>query len=321
MMHGRARFWMRRASARVAGAALALAGVMTLVFLLKHLVPGDPVDAMLGEAASDADREALARCLGLDQPLGMQALRFAGHVLDGTLGVSCRDGHTRVATLIAGVLPYTLALAGSAVGFALALALPLGLLAAWRPGSPWDAAARLLALAGLAIPSLWMGPLLLRWFYVDWALLPGPADPPEGIPALVLPTLTLGVHLAAVLMRMTRASLLQVSSEDFMRTAAAKGLSPSQALRRHALRPALLPVVTLAGLQLGGLLGGAIVTERIFGRPGLGTLLLDALAVRDWRVIEGVVLVIALGYVLVNLLVDLLYGVVDPRLRVEGPSP
>lgn len=313
--------WVRAAFARSAGALAAMVGVMLLVFALKHLVPGDPVDAMLGEQATPADRASLARCLGLDQPLLAQAQAFARGIATGTLGDSCHDRRHTVASQIAQAFPYTAALAASAVAFALLLALPLGLLAAWRPGSWWDASASVLAVLGLAIPSLWMGPLLLRWFYVDWGLLPGPADPAEGWAALVLPTLTLGVHLAALLMRMTRAALIKAASENYMRTAYAKGLSHAQALRRHALRPAVLPVVTLAGLQLGGLLGGAIVTERIFGRPGLGTLLLDALAVRDWKVIEGVVLVMALAYVLINAAVDLLYLALDPRLRESGGPP
>lgn len=306
------------ALARATGAALAIAGVMVLVFALKHAVPGDPVDAMLGEQATAADRAALSRCLGLDQSLASQAMTFAKHVFDGSLGHSCRDPRHSVSQLVRQALPYTMALAVASVALALSLALPLGLLAAWRPGTWIDAAASGFAILGLAIPSLWMGPLLLRWFYVDLKWLPGPADPADTLAALVLPSLTLGVHLAALLTRMTRTSLLQTASEDFMRTAAAKGLSHAQALRKHALRPALLPVITVAGLQLGGLLGGAIVTERIFGRPGLGTLMLDALAVRDWKVLEGVVLTIALVYVLTNLLVDLTYAALDPRLRIQG---
>lgn len=307
--------WLRSAGRRSLGAGVAVAGVLLLVFALKHLVPGDPSDAMLGEQAGAIDRAALNQCLGLDQTLTHQFITFIRGVIDLSLGRSCRDPQVTVASLIVRAFPYTFTLALAAVACALALAVPLALVCAWRPRGKLDAAASALALLGLAVPSLWLGPLLLRWFYVDLGWLPGPADDANTVAALVLPTFTLGVHMAALLHRMLRSSLLDLAGEDFMRTAVAKGLSRAQALRKHALRPALLPMVTVAGLQVAGLLGGAIVTERVFGRPGLGTLLLDALAVRDWKVIEGTVLVMACSYVVINLLVDLLYTTLDPRLR------
>lgn len=309
------RLWLQRVWRRSVGALVAVVGVLLLVFALKHLVPGDPVDAMLGEQAAAIDRSTLERCLGLDQSLPAQFADFLGGVASGTLGHSCRDEGVTVASMIADAFPYTFALALSSVAFALCLAVPLALLCAWRPRGWVDAAASAMALLGLAVPSLWLGPLLLRWFYVDLGWLPGPADDADTLAALLLPTFTLGIHLTALLTRMLRSSLIEMTSEDFMRTAIAKGLSRARALRSHALRPALLPMVTVAGLQVAGLLGGAIVTERVFGRPGLGTLLLDALAVRDWKVIEGTVLVMALSYVVINVIVDLVYAALDPRLR------
>jgi ABC-type dipeptide/oligopeptide/nickel transport system permease component len=291
--------WMHRFGRRGLGALVAIAGVLLLVFSLKHLVPGDPVDAMLGEQAHSIDRQALQRCLGLDQSLLQQMGEFLRGVGNGSLGHSCLDPNVTVASLIARAFPFTFSLALSSVAFALLLAVPLSLLCVWRPRGWIDMGGSVLALLGLAVPSLWLGPLLLRLFYVELGWLPGPADDASTFAALLLPMFTLGLHLAAI----------------------AKGLSRAAALRRHALRPALLPMVTVAGLQVAGLLGGAVVTERIFGRPGLGTLLLDALAVRDWKVIEGTVLVMACSYVVINLLVDLIYTILDPRLRTPEAPP
>lgn len=311
----------QRLGRRAVGAAVAVCGVLLLVFSLKHLVPGDPIDAMLGQEAQAADRVALQHCLGLDENVWQALARFAASVFDGTLGYTCRNPQVTVATLIWQAFPFTFSLALASVAFALLVAVPLSLLSAWRPHGWFDAGASVFALIGMAVPSLWLGPLLLRLFYVQWHWFPGPADDPRTVAALVLPTLTLGIHMAALLTRLLRSCLFDLTNEDFMRTAIAKGLSRGQALRKHLLRPALLPMVTVAGMQVAGLLGGAIVTERVFGRPGLGTLLLDALAVRDWKVLEGTVLVMALSYVAINLLVDLIYTLVDPRLRSPAAAP
>jgi peptide/nickel transport system permease protein len=296
------------------GALTAVVLVSLAVFALRHAVPGDPVDAMLGEQASDADRDALRACLDLDKGIAGQLASFGRDVFSGTLGISCNDRRSTVASLIAAVYPRTIELALAAVALALVLAIPLGTLASLRPGSWLDSAVMAAALAGISVPAMWLGPLLLAFFYVRLGWLPGPADPPSAAGALLLPAFTLASHLAAMLARMTRSSLLEVSSEDFMRTARAKGLSRWAALRRHALPNALLPVVTVAGIQLGALLAGAIITEKIFARPGLGTLLLDSISVRDWKVVQGVVLVIAVSYVLVNVLVDIVYALLDPRI-------
>ena len=301
---------------RILGALLALLGVSLAVFALRHAVPGDPVDAMLGDQATPADREELRKCLDLDKPWWGQLRSFAGDVASGTLGISCVDRRTTVASRVVEVFPATAELAVTAVALALVVALPLGLLAARRPGSWLDNLVMGLALAGITVPTLWMGPLLLAFFYVKLGWFPGPADPPEAHGALFLPAVTLAVHLLAMLTRMTRSALLDATGEDYVRTARAKGLTRGQALFRHALPNALLPVVTVAGIQLGALLAGAIVTEKIFGRPGLGTLLLESISVRDWKVVQGVVLVVAATYVLVNLATDLLYGFLDPRIRL-----
>jgi len=305
------------AARRGSGALAAIVGVSLAVFALRHAVPGDPVDAMLGDQATEADREALRACLDLDKEIGGQLVAFGRDVASLTLGISCRDRRSTVASLIAAAYPRTLELALAAVAIALVVAIPLGTLASLRPGSWLDGAVMGVSLGGAAVPTMWLGPLLLAFFYVKLGWLPGPADPPSAPGALILPAVTLASHLAAMLARMTRSALLDVSGEDFMRTARAKGLTRSRALLRHALPNALLPVVTVAGIQLGALLAGAIVTEKIFARPGLGTLLLDAISVRDWKVVQGVVLVVACSYVVVNLLVDVAYAALDPRIRLS----
>jgi peptide/nickel transport system permease protein len=283
--------------------------------LLLHLIPGDPVQAMLGDQASPEDRVALRKALHLDRPLPEQYLLFCHDLLSGGLGQSFRDQTRSVASLIGEVVPRTLELAVAALTVALALALPLGTLAAVRRGSIWDVLASSVALLGIAIPNIWLGPLLILLFGVWLRVLPMPGDD-AGLAALVLPAITLGAALSAVLTRQTRASLLEVLSEPYMRAARARGIPELKLIVGHALRNALLPVMTVAGAQLGALLGGAVVAEKIFERPGIGSLFLEAFFERDIPVVQGCVLVIALFYVIVNLCVDVLYGVVDPRVRL-----
>jgi ABC-type dipeptide/oligopeptide/nickel transport system permease component len=302
---------------RLLSSLVAVFGVSILVFLLVHLIPGDPIDNLLGERADAVDKAEMRKCMDLDQKLPVQFGRFLRHVADGTLGTTC-DGTSRtVASLIGEALPSTMALATAAMVVALILALPLGLLAALRPGSALDAAATFVSLAGISMPAMWLGPLLLAVFYVSLQWLPGPADNAGGVRALILPAIMLGTHLMAMLARMTRSSLLEVLGEDYVRTAQAKGLSPGRVLFHHALRNALVPVITVAGIQFGSLLAGAVVTEKVFARPGIGTLLLEAISARDYRVVQGCTLVIAVSYVTVNLLVDLAYGLADPRIRAQ----
>jgi ABC-type dipeptide/oligopeptide/nickel transport system permease component len=301
---------------RLVASITAVFGVCVLVFLLVHLIPGDPIDNLLGERADPVDKLEMRRCMDLDQSLPVQFGRFLRHVADGTLGRTCPDQRRTVAGLIAEALPHTIALAVAAMLVALILALPLGVLAALRPRSALDASATFVSLAGISMPAMWLGPLLLAIFYVDLLWLPGPADD-AGLVGLFLPAVMLGTHLMAMLARMTRSSLLEVLGEDYVRTARAKGLSSTSVVVRHALRNALVPVITVAGIQFGSLLAGAVVTEKVFARPGIGTLLLEAISKRDYRVVQGCTLVIAVSYVTVNLLVDLAYGLADPRIRVE----
>jgi ABC-type dipeptide/oligopeptide/nickel transport system permease component len=304
---------------RLGSSLASVLGVSILVFLLVHLIPGDPVDNMLGEAADPRDKAALRACLDLDRPLPSQLGRYFRHVADGTLGSTCHDPlHPRtVASLIGEVLPSTMALAAAALLLAILLALPLGTAAALKRGTVVDGAATLVSLAGYSIHTTWLGPILIMIFYISLRWLPGPADDAPGIAGLVLPAVTLGTHLMAMLSRMTRSSLLEVVGEDYVRTARAKGLGESAVIVKHALRNALVPVITVAGIQFGSLLAGAVVVEKVFARPGIGTLLLDAILQRDYRVVQGCTLVIALSYVIVNLLVDLAYGLADPRIRLR----
>ncbi len=301
---------------KVLGAAGVLAVVAVAVFAMIHLVPGDPVDALLGESAPPAERDRLRRALHLDEPLGRQFLRFASSLADGSLGRSFRRPDRTVSEMILEVYPYTLELAAASMLVALALALPLGILAASRAGTPVDLAATGISLLGISIPNMYLGPVLLLVFYLHLGWLPGPAPANPSSPAdLVLPSVTLGTALTAMLARMTRSSMVQTLASQYVRTAAAKGLSRRRILWRHALPNALVPVVTVAGLQFGSLLSGAIVTEKVFARPGIGTLLLEGIATRDYPVIQGCVLVVAATYVLVNGLTDLSYRLLDPRLR------
>jgi peptide/nickel transport system permease protein len=297
--------------ARLGSALLVILGVCTLVFLLIHLVPGDPVEAMLGESARPADREALRQMLGLDLPLAEQYRRYLVGLLQLDLGDSFQNQRP-VAEILAERLPATLRLAAAALALALLLAIPLGMLAAYRRGSALDSGTMAFSLVGISMPNFWLGPLLILAFslWLGWTPVSG-SDAPGSI---VLPAITLGTALAAILARMVRASVLEVLGEDYIRTARAKGLPELAVLRRHALRNAWLPVLTLVGLQLGGLLGGAVITETVFAWPGIGSLLVESIQSRDFPVVQGCVLLISLGYVLVNTLTDLAYALVDPRI-------
>ncbi|MFW6050454.1 MAG: ABC transporter permease [Myxococcota bacterium] len=302
---------------RLARAALTILGVVTAVFLLVRLVPGDPVDAILGDQASPEDRAALRSTLRLDRPLPSQYVAFLGTVADGSLGESFRQRGVAVATLVTEVLPATLELAVASVLVAWLIAVPLGALAAVRRGTSWDRAATTVALLGLAIPNIWLGPLLILLFGVQLRWLPLPGDEWAGLEAIVLPAFTVGTALAAILTRQTRASMIEVLGEQYVLAARARGLSGTRVVFGHALRNALLPVLTVGAAQLGALLSGTVVAEKIFERQGLGTLFLDAFFARDIPVVQGCVLVIAAIYVGVNLVLDLVYGVVDPRVRLQ----
>ena len=298
---------------RLAAALGVVVGVALLTSLLIHLVPGDPVELMLGESATAGDRTALRATLGLDRPLPEQLLAQLERLVRLDLGESLYSRRP-VATLIAERLPATVELAAAALAVAAAVAIPLGVFAARRRGGVADSAAMGLALLGLSVPSFWLGPLLILLFSVllGWT----PVSGREGLASLVLPALTLGTGMAAVLARMLRSSLLEALAEDYVRTARAKGLGEGAVVRRHALRNAALPVVTVFGMQAGALLAGAVITETVFAWPGIGSLLVEAIQRRDFPVVQGCVLLISTTYVLVNALTDLAYAWLDPRVRV-----
>jgi len=308
--------------------AIAVLGVSVLVFLFLHLIPGDPVDHLAGGEATAEQREKIADCMGLrqtrladpsihsDVPLYRQFGSFLGHVVDGTLGHQCPDpkGKPTVMDRILEVFPHTIALALAGMLVAMVLALPIGILAAVRRGTWIDTAATVFALSGLSLPVMLMGPMLLLLFFVQLGWLPGPTE--TSAMALILPAVAVGTHLMAMLARMTRSSMVEVLGEDYVRTARAKGLAERAVIGKHALRNALLPVITVAGLQFGSLLSGSIIIEKVFARPGIGLLLLEAITERNYPVVQGCVLFIAVIYVVVNILVDLAYGLADPRIRV-----
>jgi peptide/nickel transport system permease protein len=300
---------------RLLGACLALFGVVSIVFLFIHLIPGDPVAIMLGESATGADRAALVHALGLDEPLVAQYLHFLAGLSRFDLGTSIQQ-QLPVSALLLERLPATGLLALVTLCLTLLLSMPLGIVAALRRHSVWDHLAMGCSLLGVSIPNFWLGPLLILVFslWLGWF----PVSGQEGLAAVVLPALTLASGLTAVLSRMVRSSLLDVLHEDYLRTARAKGLSPARVILRHALRNALLPVITLLGLQLGTLLAGAVVTETVFSWPGIGLLTIESIQSRDYPVVQGCVLLISITYVLVNLLTDLLYAWVDPRIRLDG---
>jgi ABC-type dipeptide/oligopeptide/nickel transport system permease component len=305
-----ARFLLRR----VLLAVPVLFGVATLVFSLIHLVPGDPVQAMLGETASPQDVAVLRGRLGLDRPLLTQYGAFLTGLAAGNLGRSLRTNQP-VTAAIAERLPATLELAAAAMAVAVLFAIPLGILAAARAGTAIDHLATTAALVGISIPNFWLGPLLAIFFSIMLGWLP--VSGRGTLAHLVLPAITLGAPLAAVLARMTRASLIEELSELYVLAARARGVSVRRAVLRHAFRNSLIPIVTVLGLQAGAVLTGAVITETIFAWPGVGRLLIQSINFRDYPLVQGCILLIAVTYVAVNLLTDLAYGLLDPRIRYE----
>ena len=287
-----------------------LLGVATIIFSLIHMIPGDPVEVMLGAGAGAGDIEDLRHRLGLDRPLGLQYIGFLKGLIQGDLGISL---HYRdpVSGLLAQRLPATLLLALASMIGAAAISLPAGIASALRPGGVIDRLTTIGSVVALSMPSFWLGPLLILLFAIrlDWLPVSGMHEPG----ALILPALTLSASIAALLTRLLRASLLEESAALYVRAAQARGLSPTLAAVRHALRNALPVVVTVAGLQMGSLLTGAILTETIFSWPGLGRLLVQAIAYRDYPLVQGTVLLFAAIYVVVNLCADLTHALLDPR--------
>ncbi|HTZ99220.1 MAG TPA: nickel ABC transporter permease [Candidatus Aquilonibacter sp.] len=305
---------IRYLSLRVLLALPALWLIVTMVFLLAHIIPGDPVQQMLGEGARAEDLQQLRHQLGLDRPISAQYAHYLVGVLHGNLGESFRFQQP-VTHVILSRYPATLELAFVALLVCIAISVPAGIYAAEHRGTSTDHAVGLFTLFGLSVPNFALGPVLILIFSVIVGWLP--VSGRGGAEHLVLPAITLGAALAAILTRMVRSSVIEELSSDYVRAARAKGLSESQVLFRHAFRNALIPILTILGLQFGTLLAGAIVTETIFSWPGIGRLAVQAINARDYPLLQGCILLIAVSYVVVNLLTDMIYALVDPRVRLQ----
>ncbi len=314
----------RYLAVRLLGAIPTLIGVSLLTFLFIRLIPGDAIAARLGTstALTPEQMASLRAYFGLDQPLAAQYVNWVSSLVRGDAGYSIRTGRP-VLVEIAERLPATLELAAAATLIAIAIGMPLGLMSAVRPRSRLDVASRIGGLIGLSLPSFWLGTLIivlfslyLRWLPNTGGFVDFSRDPLGNLRLLIFPAITLGVGLAAATMRMTRSAMLDVLGADYVRTAHAKGLGRSLVMRRHVLKNGLIVVVTLLGIQVGQLLGGAVVVEEIFSIPGIGRMLLTAIVQRDYALVQGAVLAIAVLFVIVNIVVDLLYGYLDPRIRL-----
>ena len=305
--------------------ALTLVLASIVVFVGVRQLPGDPALALAGEEASPERVAAIRTELGLDDTIVVQYLRFAGDFVTGDFGESTRTG-TPVSELIGATLPVTLWLSLYAIVVAVAVGVALGVVAERYRGRWPEWMANAAALVGLSVPNFWLGILAILWLAVGLGIFPASGyvpvsvDPFQALVHLTLPALILGTSLAAVIMRQTRASMIETMKTDYVRTARAKGLGRGRVLMRYGLRNSMIVVVTIVGLQLGGLISGAVVTERIFALPGFGKLTLDSVFTRDYPVVQAVVLVITLGYIVINLVVDVLYSVLNPRIRVGGAS-
>jgi len=300
---------------RFAGFCTVVFGVLLLTFLLIHLVPGDPVEVMLGDSVTVADRVQLRAELCLDQPLIQQFGTYLAKLAHGDFG---RSIHTKtpIVELIKTRYPATLKLAFLSLLIGLSIGLPLGIYAALKAGKWQDLIVTIVSVRLSAMPAFWLGPMLMLIFAVWLGWLP--VSGMESNASIMLPALTLGLGLSAILTRMTRTSLLEVLHDDYIRTARAKGLTEANVIIRHALRAALLPIITIVGLQMGSLLAGTVITETIFSWDGIGRLLVESIEKRDYPVTQACVLVVALSYVLVNLLTDILYRLADPRVKLAS---
>lgn len=308
---------------RLLGAIPTLILVSLFVFTLQKLLPGDPVLAMAGEERDPAVMEYLRDKYRLNDPIPVQYLSWVGNVLTGDFGTSLRTEQP-VTTLLASKLPVTLELAVLALLIALLIGIPTGIISAVRKGTVVDYGANVIALSGISIPHFWLGILLIMVFAVKLQWLPASGFVPMGedfgqnLKTLILPAFVLGAGLSGILMRHTRSAMLEVLRTDYVRTARAKGLRPRTVVLKHALRNALMPIVTLTTLLFGELLGGAVLTEQVFSIPGFGKMIVDAVFNRDYAVVQGVVLCIAIGFLLLNLLADVLYRMINPRLRTAS---
>ena len=304
---------------RVLLAIPTLLGVATIVFLLVRLLPGDPAAVIAGPQATDQDIARIRHQLDLDQPLWLQYVSFLVRLATGNLGISTRSGHTVVSEIFSRA-PYTLELAVIATLIATAVGIGMGVLGSVRPNSKLDLAISGAAVFGISMPVYWLGLMLIILFAIkfhEWHLGGLPAAGAGDWAAFILPSATLALFSVGLVARMTRSSMLEVLGQDYVRTARAKGADHRSILFKHALRNALLPVLTAVSLQFGALLGGAVLTETVFSWPGIGRLLVDSIFSRDYPVVQGVVLVFAVAFIAVNLLTDLLYAYVDPRIRYD----
>ncbi|MFD0783648.1 ABC transporter permease [Micromonospora azadirachtae] len=303
--------------------ALTLILSTVVVFLGVRALPGDPALALAGEDRSPEALEAIRHHYGLDQPLPIQFVQYVARAAQGDFGESIRTG-IPVSSMLTTALPVTVELSVLAILIAAALGVGAGVLAAVRRGHPAEWLANGLALVGLSVPHFWLALLAILYLSVATGLFPASGfvplldNPVDNLHHLILPAVILGTGLAAIIMRQTRSAMLDSLSSDYVRTAKAKGLRPRAVITHHALRNSLIVVVTIVGLQLGGLISGAVVTEQIFGLPGFGKMTIDAVFQRDYPVIQAVVLLTATAYIVINFLVDLLYSVIDPRIRVTG---
>lgn len=310
---------------RVAISLVTLLVISLVVFTGVRMIPGDPARVLAGTEADEAGLEEIREKYGLNEPIPVQYLRWMGLALTGDLGESIRTREPVVGT-IAGKLPITLELACLSLLLAVAIAIPAGVFAAVRRNTGWDVLVSGLSLGGLSVPNFWLGIMLILLLSVRLGWLPASgyvsltADPLGNLQRMLMPAFVLGTGLAAVLMRQMRNSMIEVLGADYIRTARSKGLAQPAVVLRHAVRNGLIPVITIMGLQMGMLMSGAVVTEQIFVVPGFGRLIVEAVFTRDYPVVQGVVLVTASAYVLVNLLVDLSYSLLNPRIRVRGAA-
>jgi peptide/nickel transport system permease protein len=308
---------------RVAISIMTLIVISVIVFTGVRMIPGDPARVMAGTDADAAGLEEIREKYGLKDPVPVQYVRWAALALQGDLGRSIRT-HDPVVSTVAKKLPITIELASLAVLIALAIAIPSGVLAAVRRNTAWDVLASGASLCGVSVPNFWLGIMLILFFAVRLGWLPASGfvplweSPIANLQRMVMPAFVLGAALAAVLMRQMRNSMIGVLAADYIRTAYSKGLAGRAVIFRHAIRNSLIPVVTILGLQAGALMSGAVVTEQIFVVPGFGRLIVEAVFTRDYPLVQGVVLITASSYVLINLLVDLSYSLLDPRIRIGG---
>ena len=304
---------------------ITLALISVIVFAGVRAIPGDPARVLAGAEADEAGLEEIREKYGLKDSLAVQYVRWVGHALRGDLGVSIRTRHP-VAATVATKLPITIELSLLSILIALTIAIPAGVVAAVRRNTGWDVLMSAMSLGGVSIPNFWLGIMLILLVSVRLGWLPASGYVPpwesvvDNLRRMLMPALVLGSGLAAVLMRQTRNAMIEVLSADYIRTARAKGLAQGAVVVRHALRNSLIPVVTILGLQMGALMSGAVVTEQIFVVPGFGRLIVEAVFTRDYPLVQGVVLITASSYVLINLLVDVSYSVLNPRIRIGGTA-